>query len=284
MTFATTLAVVCLALVAIALMIAWPQLRQRLNGRVRLSPARRRTLFRHLPWSNALDASQRERLLGIAERLLAEVEIVGAGGHRVSDSQKLTIAGQAGLLSLGARPLATELPREIVIYPADIDRSTETVGRHGTVEDLADLAIGTDAAATRVTLSWPAVDAALAGAPRNPLIRALAHPRIFNDIDHDGATATRSDSWAVALDEQQAALGTNPSPVISLPADTSTERFLAIAAEAFFQRPVALDDEHPRLYQLLAAYFDLDLAVRPPRFGTTPRHRRRARPGHLSRR
>lgn len=284
MTLATTLVVVCLALVAVASMIAWPQLRQRLHGAVHLSPARRRTLFRALPWSSAVDTPRRERLLEIAERLLAETEIVGAGGHTVSDHQKLTIAGQIGVLSLGAQPLASELPREIVIYPADIDRSSETVGLHGIVEDLADLAIGADNTATRVTLSWPAVEAALAGAAQNPLIRALAHPRIFNDIDHDVATVARSDSWAAALGEQQAMLDAARSSVISLPADTSIERFLALAAEAFFQRPVVLRSEHPQLYELLAAYFDLDLAVQPPRFGTAPSHRRRARARPLNHR
>lgn len=276
MTFATTFIVICLALVAVALMIAWPQLRRRLRGRVRLSAARRRTLLAGLPWSPAVDAVQRERLFAIAERLLAEVEIVGAGGLSVGDRQTLTIAGQAALLSLGAQPLAAELPREIVVYPADIDRSTETVGLQGVVEDLADLAIGADSTAARVAISWPAVEAALRGAAQNPLVRALAHPQIFNDIDHDVPTVAQSDSWAAALAEQQAALGATESSLITLPSDTATERFLAIAAEAFFQCPAALNSEHPRLYELLAAYFDLDLARRPPRFQTTANSRSEA--------
>lgn len=276
MTFATSVIVVVLAVVAIVLMVAWPQLRRRLHGTVRLGPARRRTLLRYLPWSPAVDASHRERLLAIAERLLAEVEIVGAGGLAVSDAQKLTIAGQAALLSLGAQPLANELPREIVIYPADIDRSSETVGLQGVVEDLADLAIGADSTATRVAISWPSVEAALRGAPRNPLIRALAHPQIFNDINHDVPMVDQSDSWTAALAEQQAAVIAAASALITLPADTPTERFLAIAAETFFQRPVALNTEHPKLYELLTAYFDLDLARRPPRFRRATRNQPRA--------
>lgn len=284
MTFATALIVVCLALAAIASMIAWPQLRQRLHGSTRLSPARYRILLKQLPWRPAIDSSQRRRLIRVAERLLAEVEIVGAGGQPVSDRQKLTIAGQVGLLSLGAQPLATELPGEIVIYAGDIDRSTELVGLHGIAEDLADLAIGADSTARRVTLSWPAVEAALGGGSHNPLIRALAHPRIFHDNDHDVPVAARSDSWAAALGEQQAALDSAPSSLIAVPVDTSTERFLALAAEAFFQRPVALHAEQPGLYELLAAYFDLDLAVQPPRFAAARGRPRRPRARHVSRR
>lgn len=266
MTLGSTLVVAGLALLAVMLMIVWPQLRRRWQPAHTLKPAHRRTLLRGLPWAGAVDSSRRERLFASAGRLLDEVDIVGADGLVLSDRQRLLIAGQAALLSLGAQPLAAKLPGEIVVYPGPIDRASDAVGLQGVVEDLTDLAVGADSIGHRVAISWPAVEAALNGARQNPLVRALAHPQIFNDIDHDIPTVAQSDSWAAALHAQRLALDTHDDALLVFPADTSTERFLSIAAEAFFQQPVALHQAHPALYALLAAYFDLDLAKRPPRF------------------
>lgn len=266
MSLATTIIVAIAALLAVALMICWPQLRQRLLGGQRLSASHRRTLLRRLPWRTTLTDRQRDQLLDHAGRLLADVPLIGAQGMTISERQQLTIAGQAALLGLGAQPLDAELPSEIALYPGDIDTVVEASTVCGLVEDLADMAIGPHPGGSRIALSWPAVKAASAGSPRNPVVRAFVHLQTFGDPLGDAGLTQAADSWATALAEQQGAVSDNGSTPIGLPTDASPERFFALAAEAFFQQPQALQQTDPALYDLLAGYFDLDTARRPPAF------------------
>jgi Mlc titration factor MtfA (ptsG expression regulator) len=264
--FAATLLVALAALLVVAGIIAWPQLRQRLFARHQLSPKQRRILFRRLPWSAALRPRQRDQLCGNAAQLLAETTFIGAPEATVNDRQRLIIAGQAALLGLGAQPMVGELPSEIVIYSAAIDSGVEASPAYGLVEDLADMAIGLHPSGSRIALSWPAVNATLAGSVRNPVVRAFVHLTNFSDPLNEAGIAPAADSWPAALAEHQTTIENTGSALIDLPADASPERFLALAAEAFFQQPKALRETHPGLYDLLSAYFDLDTASQPPRF------------------
>ncbi|MCA9685529.1 MAG: zinc-dependent peptidase, partial [Myxococcales bacterium] len=50
-------------------------------------------------------------------------------------------------------------------------------------------------------------------------------------------------------------------------AGTNEAEFFAVAVEVFFERPHALRDKDPELYQLLRDYFGQDPAAKPARRG-----------------
>lgn len=272
--------VICGALVAAALIIAYPRLRQLWHGSDRLTDAReRRLLARNLPWYALLDPRQRDKLERLSGQLLADVRFVGCNGLEVTRDMRLLIASQASLLCLGAQPVHFDLPGEILIYPDAFYIQHDFPDEQGLVDDLPILAAGEAWHAGRIVLSWTDVEAALAGAGHNVVLHEFAHLLDFAAPEIEGAPPmTDFDSWSAAFSSAFDLLRERGSPVIDIYGAENPAEFFAVAVEAFFQRGAALAEAHGDLYQVLVAYFDIDTARRSPRFHGTRRQRQAPSP------
>lgn len=255
------------ALTAAALIVAYPIIRRAWRAPATLSAADRRVLLLRLPWRHLLDSRQRDKLLRLSARLLADVPFAGCNGLTVTREMRLQIASQASLLCLGAQPAEFDLPSEILVYPDAFYIPQDAPDEHGLVEDLPMLAADQAWSGGRVVLSWADVEAACAGAKHNVVVHEFAHLLDFANVDADGAPPlTDYDSWSTAFSAAFDTLRTQGSPVIDIYGAKNPAEFFAVAVESFFQRGAHLASAHPNLYQVMAAYFDLDTARVAPRF------------------
>ena len=263
MNLLTSLLVAAGALLGVALMILGPGwLRQRPT----LSSSQRRRLGRLMPWTRRLDPRRRERLQARTARVLRDIELIGDSGGPLSEDQRLAVAGQVGMLCLGAQPSQARLPTEIVVHD-DADSEWSGPPMAGLLEDLGEMAAGGSWRTLRLRLSWPAVVEALDGGPHNPIVRQIAR---LHDFSVPTTVVAGGQTWGDALDQEWRRVRETGSNLLPVDENVALDEFFAASAEAFFQRGEALAGAHPDLYAVLAAYFDIETARRRPGGHRTP--------------
>ena len=216
-----------------------------------------------------LSPADRREMLGHIHVFLTEKRFEGCGGLELSDEIRLTIAAQACLLLLHRK--TDYYPRlvTILVYP-----STYLVNEHRPVdenvwqEDTAPRLGETARQMGSMVLAW---DAAKSGAVdpsdgRNVVFHEFAHQLDYENYAADGvpglATREQQSSWGTVMRVEFASLraadATGIPTLLDTYGATSPAEFFAVTTEAFFERPVALRQRHPRLYEQFARYFNQD--------------------------
>jgi Mlc titration factor MtfA (ptsG expression regulator) len=213
-----------------------------------------------------LSAADQNELLGHVAIFLSEKRFEGCAGLEVTEEVRLTIAAQACLLLLHRR--TDYFPRllTILVYPstylAQEERPvTDHVWEQGTVARLGE----TGRQLGSLVLAW---DAAKSGAAdpsdgRNVVFHEFAHQLDYENYAADGVpgltTRDQQQSWGAVMRVEFASLRAADETGIPTLLDnygaTSPAEFFAVATEAFFERPCALRQRHPRLYAEFARYF-----------------------------
>jgi MtfA peptidase len=257
-----------MALAAIGLLAGQPWWKSARGARIRARPfpARWRAILRRrVPLVARLPADLQIRLRRHVLVFLAEKPFIGCQGQAITDEVRVTIAAQACLLLLGhERPDCYPRLRQVLVYPDAfvVDRQ-QPVGA-GLLQQQRRALAGESWAQGPVILSWAAVVAGAAdpGDGRNVALHEFAH-----QIDQDSGTADgrpwRADPetrrrWATVMDAALARLRSEPSSVIDAYGASEPAEFLAVATEAFFERPQALASEVPAVYDELVALYGLD--------------------------
>jgi Mlc titration factor MtfA (ptsG expression regulator) len=224
---------------------------------------------RNVRFFDRLLPADREELLGHIHVFLDEKRFEGCGGLDLDDEIRLTIAAQACLLLL--RRKTDYYPRlvTILVYP-----STYLVNEHRPVdeniwneEQVARLG-ETAREMGSMVLAW---DAAKSGAidpsdGRNVVFHEFAHQLDYENYAADGvpglATREQQTSWGTVMRVEFASLRAADATGIPTLLDnygaTSPAEFFAVVTEAFFERPIALQQRHPRLYAEFSRYFHQD--------------------------
>ena len=109
---------------------------------------------------------------------------------------------------------------------------------------------------------------------KNLVLHEFAHQLDFEDFIGDGVPALGSRreklSWAEVMKMEFAALraadATGISTLLDTYGATNAAEFFAVATEAFFERPQALQQQHPRLYGEMRRFFRQD----PARYSSEP--------------
>ena len=127
-----------------------------------------------------------------------------------------------------------------------------------------------------MVLAW---DAAKSGATdpsdgKNLVLHEFAHQLDFEDFIGDGVPSLGSRreklSWAEVMKMEFAALraadATGISTLLDTYGATNAAEFFAVTTEAFFERPQALQQQHPRLYGEMRRFFRQD----PARYSSEP--------------
>ena len=219
-----------------------------------------------VPIVTGLNAQQLTRLLSKVQQLVRRVRWEGCGGLRLSEEIQLTIAAQACLLVLEHEGEPYPEVDEILVYPTtfvprrfswtptadrDVHAAEPTLGeawKHGVV-----------------VLAW---DSAVAGAAdpadgHNVVLHEFAHQLDGADGEFDGRPQLGHPSmlmpWTAMLEREyarlreQAEAGTDGT--LHHYGATDPAEFFAVATEAFFERPVALRQERPELYEALQRFY-----------------------------
>ena len=226
---------------------------------------------RNVPLIRGLSSDERERLLRLVQVFLTDKHFEGCGGLTLTEEMKVTIAAEACLLLLHLEGPCYPTLRTVLVYPHGFvpkrARSPET----GEVAPPPLRLIGESWGAGVVVISW---DDTLAGA-RNPddgenvVLHEFAHQLDGEDGVTDGAPilppgALRT--WGGVLSEEYERLRRDAADDRRSALDdygaTNKAEFFAVATEAFFEKPVQLEREHPALYTQLRQFYRQDPARR----------------------
>ena len=218
---------------------------------------------------------ERKRLRDLVQIFIAEKHWEGCGGLTLDDEIRVTIAGTGCQMLLGRdHDLFAEV-ESLLVYPSAVvareqPRSFFDPGVSPGDGDHPVLGLAQKGGA--VVLAW---DSALRGARdprdgRNVVIHELAHKIDFLDGDVDGTppldTGSARRAWAEAfapayLAHKERAERGKRSFLYDY-AVTNEAEYFAVATEAFFEKPRALQRELPEVYAALRQYYSLDLAAR----------------------
>ncbi len=232
----------------------------------------RSIISRNIPFFDRLPSEDQRELLGHVQVFLAEKKFEGCGGLKLTDEIRVTIATQACLLILHRRTDYYPQLVTILVYPSGyvVDEKRHLEGHiwsAGTEGRLGE----TGRRMGSMVLAW---DAAKSGATdpsdgKNLVLHEFAHQLDFEDFAADGVPALSSRdarlSWAGVMKMEFAALRaadeTGIPTLLNTYGATNPAEFFAVATEAFFEQPLALRRQHPRLYGELQGFFRQDPAL-----------------------
>lgn len=242
--------------------------RERLRAKP-FPPAWLAILDRNLGVFRRLPPEDRSELLGHIQVFLAEKYFEGCGGLELTDEIRITIAAQACLLLLHRETDYYPELTSILVYPTGYTEYSERHIGGGVWEDGPEDRLGHTGHHLRaLVLAW---DAASHGASdpsdgQNVVLHEFAHQLDFENRDADGTPVleTRAEylAWARVMSAEFNAL--RHAERVGLPTvldgygATNPTEFFAVATEAFFERPKALQARHPALYAEMKKFFRQD--------------------------
>jgi Mlc titration factor MtfA (ptsG expression regulator) len=211
----------------------------------------RSILEREIGFYLQLDAEARARFEEQVKVFVLTKEFAGADGFVVDDTVKVVVAATACRLTVNLAGEYYGRLRFITVRPRSF--------RHRRT-----LVLGT-AHQNKVVLSWEALQHGLR-APSdgdNVGYHEFAHVLDGADGTMDGMPLFCDPSlygrWAEVLEEEfrlaREAKRQRIASLLGEDAASSEAELFAVAAETFFQRPLAMRALHPQLYELLADYF-----------------------------
>ncbi len=211
--------------------------------------------------------------------LFAEKNWEGCNGLVMTDEIKVTIAGQASLLTIGLNVDCFARVLSILVYPSAFEIPSSRM-RDGTIANLP--ASGLAAYRGPVVVSW---ESALSEgrdptAKENVTIHECAHQLDFLDGESNGtpllASREQEEKWARVMTKAfarlESAIGRGRGTFLGDYAAKSHAEFFAVCSERFFTQPEKLHARYAEVYEVLADYYRTDPRVwfyRRPSFEDT---------------
>ena len=231
---------------------AWPAMLERLVP-----------LYRNLP------VPLRTQLHGHMQVFLAEKRYIGCNGLVVDATMRHCIAAQACMLLLNRDSDYFADFTSILVYPESF--VVPVIRRDGALETHdEELRSGESWQRGPVVLSWADIrhGMANAGDGHNVVLHEFAHKLDEENGALDGvpalADAETQRVWMDVLGREYHLLRLRArnatDGVLDEYGATSPAEFFAVTTEAFFERGHELSARHPRLYETLRGYFQLDPA------------------------
>lgn len=234
-------------------------------------PAWRAIIARHFPYARWLTGDARTELERLIQRVIAEKHFEGAGGLRLHDVHRVTIAAHAALMMLGGATDGFPRLTTILVYPDEyvVDEAHELEG--GIMSEGPEVYAGhTQSQLGVVIVSWRDVMEGVRDPEDgvNVLFHEFAHQLDFESGDDDGiplhndAASARRFAEVIRreYDTFREAVEDDVDTLLDPYGAENRAEFFAVATETFFEIPVPLREEHPELYDVLATFYGLDLA------------------------
>ncbi len=241
--------------------------RRRVLAKYRIEEALWAKALRGLSFIQALSAAETAKLKDYVILFLAEKELVGAHGLRLTDSMRISIAAQACLLVLELGLEWYSGWRGVVVYPGDFRVRRSTVDEDGVHHEWDDELSGEAMPGGPVALSW---DAAANDPWMNVVIHEFAHKLDMRNGVADGMPPLHAGldrrAWAAALNEAYQgfckAVDRGRDTWLDPYACEHESEFFAVISEAFFEDPKETRRRYPDVYDQLKAFYRQDPAAR----------------------
>ena len=214
------------------------------------------------------DPTDAQALRELTTLFLADKEFSGAHGLEVSDEMAVAIAAQACLPVLKLGLHWYDGFKGIVVHADAVIAQREHVDEAGVVHEYEETLSGEAMQGGPLMLSWQ--DVAESGSSSvwgyNVAIHEFAHVLDMRDGVADGVPALADRAararWLAVLEAEYEGFCQNVDAGLDTVLDPygaeAIDEFFAVAAEAFFVAPADLRHEHPKVYELLAGFFDQD--------------------------
>ncbi|WP_138431250.1 zinc-dependent peptidase [Fodinibius saliphilus] len=229
-------------------------------------------LRQQVPYVKHLPPELKQKLKGLINIFIKEKSFEGCAGLKITDEIRITVAAQACILLLGIEDLSSfyEGLRSVLIYPETYVARVKSNRNSFFVEEGYQRRHGEAWSRGHVVLAWDEVKkgASDINDGQNLVFHEFAH-----QLDYDyGATseieANSNDStflswgWVVGKEYNKLlkAIKKNQHTLIDEYGATNLAEFFAVVTENFFERPQALQQKHPELYQQLKRFYQQDPA------------------------
>jgi len=236
----------------------------------------KRTVVRY-PFLRRRDASDAAELRRLTSLFLDRKEFSAAGGLKLTDAMVVAIAAQAVLPVLRLGLARYDGFVGIVVHAGQVLARREAVDDDGIVHEYDEVLAGEAMEGGPVMLSWQDVRGAgrSAAIAYNVVIHEFAHVLDMADGVSDGVPLLPPDiavsDWRRLLSHDYEAfvqrLEREEDTALDPYGAEGEDEFFAVASEAFFVHPHAMQREHPGLYGMLARYYRQDPVAEtaPPR-------------------
>jgi Mlc titration factor MtfA (ptsG expression regulator) len=241
-----------------------------------------------MPFLSALPPGALERLFDLANQFAVRKDFSGAQGFQITDAVRAAIALQACLPVLRLGLSAYDDFVEVIVYPDRFITPRTQVDDSGVVHESVEELSGETMPGGPVVLAWPDVDPAMGAPGLSVVIHEFTHKLDMLDGEADGVpplTGRAKDRWTECLDqafeqfcdmldEVEASIPIDIDPeseaadqyyaLLPLDAYAATDQaeFFAVASEAFFTMPEAIQRAFPDLYAMFSGYFGLSEVAR----------------------
>lgn len=230
-------------------------------------------LNRNVQYYARLTAVEQAKLRDDLRILVAEKHWEGCGGLLMTDEIKVTIAAQAALLLLGFHDEYFDMMKSILVYPNAYVAPGHTVTRGGVVLEGESHRGGEAWYRGPVILSW--ADTLASGRDEtdgvNLVLHEFAHQLDMKNgrmVDGTPALATRveNERWQAVIHAEFRRLELEcqrgQQTLLDCYGATNIGEFFAVSTECFFERPRAMSEQHPDLYDILQGFYRQDPATR----------------------
>jgi len=247
----------------------WNRSRRRRERQERLDagfPDEWRTLCeRRFRWYQRLDAEQRARFERRVLEMVLDVSWEPARGFEITDEMRVTVASLAQLVALELPDGALGRVHAVVMHPTTIVMEGEHSQVAGVVSDEPTAILGEAIDGGPILLAWDEVvdDVRHPRRGRNVVIHEFAHVIDMLDGVVDGTPPITDPDAAqrwitVCTDVFEQVVEGRAGHALDPYAGVNPGEFFAVATEAYFCDPIALQREHPELFTEFRAVYGLD--------------------------
>ncbi|SNT70785.1 zinc-dependent peptidase [Psychrobacter sp. LV10R520-6] len=248
-----------------------PYWREHQRDKIRRQPFKkewRKIIRQRMPYFRQMPADLQLQLKQHIQVFLAEKTFIGCNGVKITDEIRITIAAQACLLLLNRKTDYYPKLQTILIYPSAFIKKSQSMNVDGVLHQQKSALAGESWDFGKVVLSWQdTLDGAqIPDDGRNVVIHEFAHQLDQENGKANGAPILAKGQsyqcWSEAFSAQfehlkmQALKGT-PS-LFDYYGATNPAEFFAVASEVFFEQSKQFHHEHPKLYQQIKQYYQVD--------------------------
>jgi Mlc titration factor MtfA (ptsG expression regulator) len=234
-----------------------------------ISQERRDVLAHHVRHYKYLDDKRRSLLEGFVQVVIAEKDWAGGSGFELTDLMKVTIAGYAGVMTLGLpEPYYFDRLKTIIVYAAGYLPKRSSFDQYPEFTPVGPR-LGESWHRGPVVISWQEIDHHERMRPGNNLvIHEFAHHVDGLDGDVDGTPPFRNRqqgrTWYRVTEKEFERLTSDAQQGNATLLDhygaSNRAEFFAVASECFFERPRAMRETYPELYRVLADFYCQEVA------------------------
>lgn len=225
-------------------------------------------LENYVPLYSRLPDYIKEKLHRHINVFLKEKQFIGCNGLVVTEEIKLIVAALACLLLLNNREEYYPKLASILIYPSPFAVKTlRTLGEF-LIEEIQQVRLGESWSRGMVVLAWDQIQNDLKNwhLGHNVILHEFAHQLDQEDGITNGVPILKNQSdyhrWAEVFTEEYKQLIRDIEwglpTVIDPYGATEPGEFFAVVTEAFFTNPQLMKRGHPKLYDELHRYYQLD--------------------------